>query len=108
LGRRRKIVAQLIFQFSYLQVLDYLTTVAFLSLGLQEGNPLVRWAMEAAPTPFTGLAIVKIAALGLAFYCVRLRKLGLLSRVNVMFALVVAWNLVALILGAASGQPVRG
>jgi hypothetical protein len=90
------------FQFSYLQVLDYLTTVAFLILGLQEGNPLVRWAMDAAPNPFAGLAIVKFAALGLAAYCVKLGKLELLSRVNILFAAVVAWNLIALVLGAAS------
>jgi hypothetical protein len=103
-----RFVAQLVYQFSYLQVLDYLTTIAFLMLGIQEGNPLVRWAMDSAPSPFAGLAMVKIAALGLAFYCVKLGKLGLLSRVNILFAIVVAWNLVALILGAAALPGVNG
>ena len=29
-------------QYSYLQVLDFLTTIAFLLNGVKEGNPLVR------------------------------------------------------------------
>lgn len=94
--------AQLV-QFSYLQVLDYLTTVAFLLLGIQEGNPLVRVAMEVAPSPLFGLAAVKLAALGLALYCLKLGKDRLLHRINIMFAVVVAWNLVALIVGASAG-----
>lgn len=77
-------------------------------MGLQEGNPLVRWAMGAAPNPFVGLAFVKVAALGLAFYCVKLGKLSLLTRVNVLFAIVVAWNLFALALGTASLPGGRG
>ena len=76
-------------------------------LGLQEGNPLVRWAMDAAPNPFAGLAMIKVAALGLAVYCLKLGKLGLLSRVNILFAIVVAWNMIALVLGAASLPAVR-
>lgn len=94
--------AQLV-QFSYLQVLDYLTTVAFLLLGIQEGNPLVRAAMEVAPSPLYGLAAVKLAALALALYCLKLGKDRLLHRINILFAVVVAWNLVALIVGAAAG-----
>jgi len=94
-------VTSLLWQFSYLQVLDYLTTVAFLLIGVQEGNPVVRLIMDAAPSPMIGLAFVKAAALLLGVYCLKLGKDRLLSRINVMFALLVAWNLVALILGAA-------
>ena len=91
----------LIWQFSYLQVLDFLTTVAFLIIGVQEGNPFVRLALELAPSPVAGLLLVKAAALGLGLACLRMGKAKLLSRINILFALVVAWNLVALIAGAA-------
>ena len=91
----------LIWQFSYLQVLDFLSTMAFLLMGIQEGNPLVRLAIQVAPTPLHGLVAVKIAALGLGLYCLKLGKFKLLSRINLLFALVVAWNLVAVVLGAA-------
>ena len=91
----------LLWQYSYLQVLDFLTTVAFLLLGVQEGNPLVRIMLDFAPSPVFGLAVVKIAAIALGIYCLKLGKIRLLHRINVLFAVVVAWNLVALILGAA-------
>lgn len=87
-------------QYSYLQLLDLLTTVAFLIHGVREGNPLVRLAIEYAPHPFQGLVIVKACALLLGIYCWKTRKLPLLGKVNVAFALLVAWNLIALILGS--------
>ncbi len=90
----------LLIQYSYLQLLDLMTTVAFLLMGVQEGNPLVRLALDHAPNPVAGLAAVKVAALGLGIYCLRMGKLKLLSRINVLFAVVVAWNLLALIVGA--------
>jgi hypothetical protein len=94
-------LSTLIWQFSYLQVLDFLTTVAFLLMGVREGNPLVRFALQLGPTPLHGLAVVKIAALALGIYCLKVGRARLLSRMNIMFAIVVAWNLVALIFGAA-------
>lgn len=93
--------AQLV-QFSYLQVLDYLTTVAFLLMGIREGNPVVRAVMQSAPSPLIGLALVKLAALALGLYCLKLGKEQLLKRINILFAVVVAWNLVALIVGASA------
>jgi hypothetical protein len=91
----------LLWQFSYLQVLDFLTTVAFLMMGVREGNPIVQFAIVSAPSPILGLALVKVAALGLGLYCLRLKKQQLLARINILFAVVVAWNLLALIAGAA-------
>lgn len=86
-------------QYSYLQLLDLLTTIAFLVQGVQEGNPIVRFALEMTPSPLAGLLMVKIAAVMLGVYCWRSDKTRLLGKVNVMFALLIAWNLVALILG---------
>lgn len=93
------IVNQLLLQYSYLQVLDFLTTVAFLLNGVREGNPIVRFAMQLAPNPMIGLLIVKLAAVGLGVYCWRMGRNQILGRINLLFAIVVAWNLAALILG---------
>jgi hypothetical protein len=87
-------------QFVYLQLLDLLTTVAFLLQGIQEGNPLVRWILRASPNPLGGLLGVKILALILGLYCWRLGKQRLLGRINLLFAALVAWNLLALIAGS--------
>ncbi|HAX44606.1 MAG TPA: DUF5658 family protein [Bryobacteraceae bacterium] len=83
----------------YLQGLDLLTTLAFLLSGVEEGNPVVRFAMEASGNPLTGLLLVKAIALALGLYCWIAGKGQLLRRVNVAYAALIAWNLVCLILG---------
>lgn len=100
-GKRRP-MTQLIWQYSYLQVLDFLTTIAFLVNGVKEGNPVVRLALSLGPNPLESLLVVKVLALMLGIYCWRMGRQQLLSRINMLFALVVAWNLVALILGSLS------
>lgn len=92
---------QLLLQYSYLQVLDFMTTIAFLLNGVREGNPLVRLALQYAPHPLGGLLAIKLLAVGLGIYCWRGGRERLLVRINILFALVVAWNLVALIIGSA-------
>jgi len=89
---------QLLWQFSYLQVLDFLTTVAFLMHGVREGNPLVRLALSAGVNPLASLLAIKLLAISLGLYCWRRGRRQLLLRINILFALLVAWNLVALIL----------
>lgn len=91
-------MSRLLLQYAYLQLLDFLSTLAFLLNGLREGNPVVAWLIEAAPSPLAGLAIAKVAALALGVAAWRLGRARLLARVNVLFAIVVAWNLTALIL----------
>jgi hypothetical protein len=95
-------VNQLLLQYSYLQILDFMTTVAFLMHGIREGNPLVRVALQYAPHPLGGLLAVKLAAIGLGFYCWKCGRDRLLGRINFLFAVVVAWNLAALILASVS------
>ena len=90
---------QLLLQYSYLQMLDLLTTVAFLLHGVHEANPLVRLALRYSAHPLGGLLLVKMLALALGIYCWRCGRQRLLTRINVLFAIVVAWNLVALIAG---------
>lgn len=89
---------QLLLQYSYLQVLDFLTTIAFLLQGVREGNPLVRLALKWAPHPLGGLLLVKILAVALGIYCWKRGRERLLNRINIMFAVVVVWNIAALIL----------
>ncbi len=93
---------QLLLQYSYLQILDFMTTIAFLLHGIREANPLVRAALEYAPHPLGGLLAIKVAAIGLGFYCWKRGREKLLSRINILFMLVVAWNLAALILASVS------
>jgi F0F1-type ATP synthase membrane subunit a len=91
---------QALMHFSYLQVLDFLTTVAFLVNGVKEANPLVRLALKLGSNPIGGLILVKLLAIVLGVYCWRMGRQRLLSRINVVFATLIAWNLVALIVGA--------
>ena len=90
---------QLLLHYSYLQVLDFLTTIAFLVNGVKEANPLVRLALNVGPNPIGSLVGIKVLAVILGVYCWRMGRERLLSRINVMFALVIAWNMIALILG---------
>ncbi len=87
----------LLVQFSYLQLLDLLTTAAFLATGVREANPVVRLAMAAAPSPFGALVGLKIVTFAAAVYCVRSGRVRVLVRMNVLFAALVVWNLVALL-----------
>ena len=91
---------QLLLQYSYLQVLDFMTTVAFLLHGIREGNPLVRAALHLSPNPLGGLLAVKILAVALGVYCWKGGRERLLFKINILFALIVAWNMAALILGS--------
>jgi len=88
---------QVLLQYSYLQMLDFLTTTVFLMHGIHEGNPMVRAALYWTPNPLAGLLLVKLVAVGLGLYCWKVGKQRLLSQVNVLFAVLVAWNLTALI-----------
>lgn len=88
---------QLLLQYSYLQVLDFMTTIAFMLHGVREGNPLVRLAVASTSHPLGGLVAIKVAAIALGIYCWRGGRERLLNRINILFAVVVAWNLIALI-----------
>ncbi|MFB3776576.1 MAG: DUF5658 family protein [Bryobacteraceae bacterium] len=93
----------LLTQFVYLQILDVLSTLVFLSGGVREVNPLVRLLVAGAGSPLGGLLVAKLAALLLAGYCWRGGRSRLLSRVNLFYAALVAWNLVAFLVSGAGG-----
>ncbi len=93
---------QLLLQYSYLQVLDLLSTLAFLLRGVREGNPLVRMMMHLTANPLIGLVAVKVIAIALGLYCWKVGRGRVLARINIAFALIVAWNLAALIIASAA------
>ena len=98
-------IHQLLVQYTYLQILDFLTTIAFLVNGVAEANPFVRFMLTVVPNPVAGLLAVKLLALLLGIYCWRLRRARLLGYINVLFAALIAWNLIALILGSLPARP---
>lgn len=87
-------------QFVYLQLLDALTTVAFLLNGVGEANPIVRWALQQSWNPLGGLILVKVAAVALGIYCLMGSRTKLLRKANAFFALLVAYNLVVVIMSS--------
>jgi len=90
--------------FGYLQILDLLTTLAFLIRGVAEANPVVRWTIGLAGNPFHGLLYAKVIAILLGYVCLRWNRRTLLSRATIAYALLVTWNLIALVL---TGLPAR-
>jgi hypothetical protein len=89
----------LLIQFVYLQLMDLLTTLAFLMHGGREMNPIVDALLRIDPV--MGLVVVKGMALVLGVYCVVSGRRRLLSRANAFYAFLIAWNLVAIIAGGS-------
>jgi hypothetical protein len=81
--------------FITLQLLDAATTMFFLRHGVAEGNPLVRALFSVSTGPALGLAVAKVAGVVLAILAWRTGRQRLLSRVNVVFAAAVLWNVAA-------------
>ena len=95
----------LLTQFAYLQLLDLLTTLTFLASGVGEANPLIRFMIAGAGSALGGLLAAKFVALGLAFHCWRGQRLRLLGRVNLFYAGLVTWNLIALLVKTLDSAP---
>jgi hypothetical protein len=89
--------------FIFLQCLDVITTLVFLSKGVKEGNPLMSWALSNARSPWAGLVVTKMIAAFIGQYCYRSGRMTLLRRANVGYSLVVGWNLIS-IAAAAIGR----
>ena len=86
--------------FVYLQFLDFLTTIAFLSHGVGEANPIVVWVIKQSPSPLSGLLLIKVFAVMLAVISMARYRGRLLRKVNVFFAALVCYNLMVLIINA--------
>ena len=77
--------------FLYLQVLDFLTTLVGLKLGVSEASPFIRSLMHLGPS--VAVAASKIVAIGLAGLCVSLNRTYLVRWINYWYAAVIVWNL---------------
>lgn len=91
------------FTFICLQAMDAATTLFFLRHGVTEANPLIRAALAGAAAPGVTLVLAKLFAVALGLVAWRSGRTGLLRKMNVLFALFVAWNLVAAWVGCTAG-----
>ena len=81
--------------FYFLQIADGLTTLIFLMLGISEGNPLVRLVMTQT-NPITGLLVAKAICIGAGIMCSMSGRMWVVKKLNIIFVLVVAWNLASI------------
>lgn len=86
--------------FVVLQCLDVLTTLLFLSKGIQEGNPLLSWALPFAHAPWMGLVAAKLLATFIGFYFYYQGKFAALRLANMGYSLIVGWNLLTIAMAA--------
>jgi hypothetical protein len=91
--------------FMYLQVLDFVTTIAGFRLGLIEGSPIVHWVTQTHVGPVLGVAASKLLAFMLGGICCWLRRHSLLRKMNYWYVAAVTWNFTLLI---ASSKLLRG
>lgn len=79
-----------------LQVLDVLTTLIGLHYGAHEGSTFIGHLLQSGP--LAGLLVSKILAAGLAAFAVFLNRKRMLVFLNIWFAGVIIWNIVAIYL----------
>lgn len=81
--------------FIYLQLLDLLTTLLFLKMGLFEASwvvaALIRWS------PLVGVLLAKLGTVLIAILAVRMHKDRLMRWANLGYSGVVAWNLLCMV-----------
>ena len=80
--------------------MDLLTTLAFLSHGGREANPFVAALLRF--DPLTGLLVAKGFAILLASFCFVSGRQKLVSRANIFYAALIAWNVLAIIAGGTA------
>jgi hypothetical protein len=85
--------------FTYLQLLDFLTTVVALKFGLIETSPFIRMLMRGNTA--IGLAESKMLAMLLAGGCLLLQRRMIIHWVNRWYAALVVWNLCLIVMARA-------
>ena len=88
----------LLLTFIALQIMDLLTTVAFLRGGGSEANPLIRLALAGSASPGLALVLPKLLAVALAGYAWSTGRKRILLKMDVLFGAFVAWNLMVIFL----------
>ncbi|HUQ90589.1 MAG TPA: DUF5658 family protein [Bryobacteraceae bacterium] len=82
---------QVVEVFLYVQLLDVLTTMIGLYIGLGEASPFIRQLMRFGP--HAGLLGSKVIAVLLGALCVWKRRLRVIKMINYWYAALVVWNL---------------
>ncbi len=77
--------------FLYLQLLDFLTTIVGIRLGLVELSPFIRRLMSVGPV--WGALLSKLMAVALAAFCLWIHRRRLIRWLNYWYAALVVWNL---------------
>ncbi len=85
---------------AYLQVLDVLTTLAFMQKGVAEANPISVWVMHLTSWPGTTLLAFKMILLSGLYYKFRNRPneaKKITYFLVTFYGFIVVWNLLALL-----------
>jgi len=83
--------------FLALQFCDLATTMMFLQHGVAEANPLAASLMRVSAQPALVMLLIKLAGCGMGVYAWTSRRIRLLRRANLFYAVCVGWNLLAII-----------
>jgi hypothetical protein len=86
-----------IYIFVYLQLLDFLTTVAGFRLGASEASPFIAKLIHAS-SPIMGVATSKVLGLAMGGVCIATNKLRLVGWINYWYAALVVWNLSVIVI----------
>jgi hypothetical protein len=82
--------------FLYLQVLDFLTTLAGFKLGASEASPFIAKLIHVS-SPVAGLAASKILGLGIGGLCFATNRGRLVGWINYWYAGLIVWNLCVIV-----------
>lgn len=88
--------------FAYLQVLDFLTTMIGLRIGLSEASPSIA-PMIGALGPAAAVGMSKVIAFSLAGFCMATKRERIVKLINYWFAALVAWNMVLIVYVVSRG-----
>lgn len=82
--------------FVYLQLLDFLTTMAGFRVGAYEVSPFIAKLIHSS-SPLLGLAASKTIGLIIGGLCIGLNKVRLIGWINYWYCGLVVWNLCVII-----------
>jgi hypothetical protein len=85
-----------IYIFVYLQVLDFLTTLAGFRVGAGEASPFIAKLIHIS-SPLAGLTASKVIGLAVAGLCVATNRPRLVGWINYWYAALIVWNLCIII-----------
>lgn len=86
----------IVYVFVYLQLLDFLTTLAGFGMGAQEASPFIVKLIHST-SPAMGVAASKLIGLLIGAFCIATHKQRLVGWINYWYAGLVVWNLCVLV-----------